>query len=397
LTAAELFGGAGGLALGVAQAGFKHLAVIEVDKNACKTLRENQTSGGCFTKDWPLYEGDVCKFDYRNLPNEIDLLCAGVPCQPFSLGGKGNADQDTRDMFREVFRAANELRPKAILIENVKGLLRNTFAEYLNYVRLAISAPSIVRRKDDTWQDHMAVLLKKASSAELRYDVQVHSVNAADYGVPQWRDRVLIVAFRTDLGVEWSLPRPTHSRDALIWAQWKSGEYWKRHKLARQRPGLMSSRMLARLKALKKLDEWVPDGLPWRTVRDAIGDLPRHTRGRLSNRIDNHVFIPGARLYEGHSGSLLDEPAKTLKAGSHGVPGGENALFLGGNKLRYFTVRECARLQTFPDQYILTGAWTTAMRQIGNAVPVDLARAIASSIRARLEKPAHKLHAAGKR
>jgi DNA (cytosine-5)-methyltransferase 1 len=115
------------------------------------------------------------------------------------------------------------------------------------------------------------------------------------------------------------------------------------------------------------------------TVRDAIGDLPDPEK-RLRNDIPNHKFNPGARSYPGHTGSPLDEAAKTLKAGDHGVPGGENMLARADGSVRYFTVREAARLQTFPDDYIFSGSWTETMRQLGNAVPVKLAEKVARSV-----------------
>jgi DNA (cytosine-5)-methyltransferase 1 len=117
----------------------------------------------------------------------------------------------------------------------------------------------------------------------------------------------------------------------------------------------------------------------WLTVRDAISDLPDPER-RPNSGVPNHVFNPGARSYAGHTGSPLDEPAKTLKAGDHGVPGGENMLLRPDGSIRYFTVREAARLQTFPDDYVFRGVWSEAMRQLGNAVPVRLAEVIARSV-----------------
>ena len=122
---------------------------------------------------------------------------------------------------------------------------------------------------------------------------------------------------------------------------------------------------------------------PWRTVRDALEGVPDPETGDCSGWL-NHEHNPGARSYVGHTGSPLDEPAKTLKAGDHGVPGGENMLLKPDGALRYFTVRESARLQTFPNDYILHGAWTEAMRQLGNAVPVLLAETVAKGIRQRL-------------
>jgi DNA (cytosine-5)-methyltransferase 1 len=117
----------------------------------------------------------------------------------------------------------------------------------------------------------------------------------------------------------------------------------------------------------------------WQTVRDAIADLPNPcVAGK--EEILNHRFQPGARVYPGHTGSPLDFPAKTLKAGDHGVPGGENMLALADGSVRYFTVRESARLQTFPDWFAFPCSWTESMRQIGNAVPVRLSETIAKSV-----------------
>jgi len=121
-----------------------------------------------------------------------------------------------------------------------------------------------------------------------------------------------------------------------------------------------------------------PMHLPWRTVRDALEGLPEpHEKG---SHLLNHRLQIGARAYPGHTGSPLDLPAKTLKAGDHGVPGGENMLVRPDGSIRYFTVRESARLQTFPDGYELHGSWSEAMRQLGNAVPMHLGRAVAASV-----------------
>jgi DNA (cytosine-5)-methyltransferase 1 len=134
-----------------------------------------------------------------------------------------------------------------------------------------------------------------------------------------------------------------------------------------------------------KLSNSEPDLLPWNTVRDALRGLPQIRRSGSCRYPKNHDLNPGARAYKGHCGSLLDEPAKTLKAGSHGVPGGENSLVTSSNRIRYFSIRECARFQTFPDDYSFVGSWIRMMRQLGNAVPVRLAELIARSIRMHLE------------
>ncbi len=371
------------MALGVTQAGFQHLALIEVERHACETIRANQTGGHSLAKAWPLHEVDVRDFDYGALRGEVDLLSAGVPCQPFSVAGKGRGHGDERDLFSEVARAARLLKPKAILIENVPGLLRPRFRPYFEYLRLALASPGFPRGKQESWRDHCECLRRHGQdkSTAPKYDVNFHMVNVADYGVPQWRERVIIVAFRSDLGVAWSLPAPTHSLDALLWAQYKTREYWRRHGLKRKKPGLMTKRCRSRLQRVREMETLKDKRLRWRTVRDAIADLPALRPGEESTDIDGHYLNPGARAYARHSGSLMDEPAKTLKAGSHGVPGGENTLALGSGKVRYFSVRECARFQTFPDDYVFTGPWSRAMRQVGNAVPVLLARRMAEAIR----------------
>jgi DNA (cytosine-5)-methyltransferase 1 len=202
--------------------------------------------------------------------------------------------------------------------------------------------------------------------------------------VPQKRQRVIIVGFRSDLKAEWSFPASTHTLDALLRDQWVTGDYWDRHEVPMKKrprlPGSLKPR-IERLKAEQLL--FVTDEKPWRTVRDAVAGLPDPEREECSNP-HNHRHNPGARSYVGHSGSPLDEPAKTLKAGDHGVPGGENTLLKPDGNPRYFTVREAARLQTFPDEYVFHGAWTEAMRQLGNAVPVLLAETVANGIRQRL-------------
>ena len=382
----ELFTGAGGLALGIEAAGFHHDTVIERNKYCCYTIQQNQSRGFKPLKGWRLYSGDVRGFDYSEITDDIDLLAGGPPCQPFSIGGKHRGPLDSRDMFPEVVRAMRELKPRAVLIENVRGLLRESFAKYFEYVTLQMRYPEILSKPDENWTDHLSRLERhytKGREKGLHYNIVFRPLNAANYGVPQKRERVIIVGFRSDLGVEWSFPNATHSLDALLRDQWVSGDYWERHKVPR-RKRLGADRYkerIERLRAEQTLFE--PEERPWRTVRDAIADLPDPEHGHCSGFF-NHDHNPGARSYTGHTGSPLDEPAKTLKAGDHGVPGGENTLLKPDGSLRYFTVRESARLQTFPDSYVFPGVWTEAMRQLGNAVPVALGEAIAQGIRHKL-------------
>jgi DNA (cytosine-5)-methyltransferase 1 len=377
----ELFAGAGGLAIGMAKAGFKHAAVIERDHDACETFRENQRHHLKSLEQWPLHEGDVKLFDYGVL-NDIVVVSGGPPCQPFSLGGKHRGYNDKRDMFPEAVRAVRELRPKAFIFENVKGLMRDTFADYFEYVLLQLSHPSLMRLNTETWKQHRSRLERHQTSQPeaAEYNVVFRLLNAANYGVPQRRERVFFVGFRSDIGVKWAFPEGDYSEDALLKTQWVTGEYWERHEVGRRNRPILNDRQKARIKRLKAEEESLfGEKIPWLTVRDALAGLPDPER---STRHDfpNHVHNPGARSYPGHTGSPLDEPAKTLKAGDHGVPGGENMLARVDGSVRYFTVREAARLQTFPDEYTFRGPWTEAMRQLGNAVPVRLAETVASSV-----------------
>jgi DNA (cytosine-5)-methyltransferase 1 len=388
MRAIELFAGAGGLAIGTSRAGFKHEAILEWNKDACDTIRENQLRGVGVVKDWPLFQGDVRDFDYGTIRRGIELVAGGPPCQPFSLGGKHQAHLDHRDMFPEAVRAVRELRPKAFMIENVKGLTRQAFASYFEYITLQLTYPEITRKAGENWGDHLSRLERHQTgrgSQSLSYRVVYRVLNAADYGVPQKRERVVIVGFREDLNKEWSFPAPTHTEDALFRSQWITGEYWEYHKIAkRKRPEMPAKLDLKHLRLRASKGEPLFDQR-WRTVRDAIGDLPDPEDASASKVIPNHRLNPGARVYPGHTGSLLDVPAKTLKAGGHGVPGGENMLVKPDGSVRYFTIRESARLQAFPDEYIFRGSWGEAMRQLGNAVPVTLGEVVANSIRENLQ------------
>jgi DNA (cytosine-5)-methyltransferase 1 len=368
--------------MGISAAGFSHDAVIEYDKDACDTIRENQKLGVEPVAHWPLHETDVTRFDYSIIPEGLDVLAGGPPCQPFSLGGKHRGHQDERNMFPEAVRAVRELKPRAFIFENVRGLTRQSFANYFQYIKLQLRHPTVTRKEGEDWLDHFARLEKHHTGGEyhdLHYKVVVELLNAANFGVPQRRERVFFVGFRSDTNIGWSFPKSTHSLEALLWHQWVSGEYWDIHKIATKTRPQPSLKLRAKIDSLRS--RLIPPPLkPWATVRDAIYDLPDPTDEEIARYVLNHKYIPGARTYPGHTGSPLDEPAKTLKAGDHGVPGGENMLALPSGEVRYFTVRESARLQTFPNNYCFPGSWTETMRQLGNAVPVRLGQVVAREV-----------------
>lgn len=383
----ELFSGAGGLALGLERAGWRHDALIERDEHACSTIHLNQSLGHPLATRWRLFPGDVRDVKFDEIAEKAAMVAGGPPCQPFSLGGKHRANKDRRDMFPEAVRAVRELRPHCFLFENVKGLLRQSFSAYFNYITLQLSYPLVSRRDGESWESHLSRLERLYTAGrdcELSYRVVYRLMNAADYGVPQHRHRVFIVGFRSDLGMEWSFPNPTHSIERLLWDQWIDGSYWDEHEISLKKRPPLTPRLRAKVQRLAfQSGLFPPSGQRYRTVRDALVGLPDPREKGQS--VPNHEFRDGARPYPGHTGSLLDEPAKTLKAGDHGVPGGENMMMLANGSCRYFTVRESARLQTFPDDYVFEGSWTEAMRQIGNAVPVHLATVVGASVLKQLE------------
>jgi DNA (cytosine-5)-methyltransferase 1 len=183
------------------------------------------------------------------------------------------------------------------------------------------------------------------------------------------------------LDVGWSFPTATHSQDQLQRAKFVTSNYYREHNLP-------LSQNVSDPPSAVNLEKLRSDCLPfesqrWQTVRDALKGLPDP---RETNGWANHHFQDGARSYPGHTGSPMDEPSKALKAGDHGVAGGENMIRFPDNTVRYFSLREAARIQTFPDEFEFTSSWTENMRQLGNAVPVLLSKTLASSILDRLQK-----------
>jgi DNA (cytosine-5)-methyltransferase 1 len=323
MTSIELFSGCGGLAKGLEIAGFQHCAFIEFNKWACESLRANFDPA-------LVHETDIRAFDFSALPS-VDLVAGGPPCQPFSLGGLAKAHNDHRDMFPQAIRAIRELRPRAFVFENVKGLLRKSFSDYFNYIVARLTFPDCVAHPEETWQSHESRLdnLVYSSWPGLKYRISFKLLNAADFGVPQIRERVFIVGIRSDVAGKWEWPNPLVT---------------------------VSER---------------------RTISDALKTLPPPTG---SHNLCDHIFIDGAKTYPGHTGSDINKPSKTIKAGAHGVPGGENIIRFEDGSVRYMTVHEAKLIQTFPPGYRICGTWGEAMRQIGNAVPVKLATLIGQQL-----------------
>ena len=419
-TSVELFAGGGGLAQAVELAGFRALLVNEHAPRACETLAANHYAllpAGAKPEPpadgeaCPLVAGDVQKVDFDRFEGKVDLLAGGPPCQPFSLGGIAKGDEDKRNMFPEMFRAIREIKPKAVICENVRGLLRPSFRDYFDYIKRELELPFLERVDGTDWKTHLAALEKAKTRGDVdpteRYEVVMTEVNAADYGVPQIRNRVILVAFRADLGVDVEAFRKSvqeppagdwYSEKALIRSM-MLGDYWARHGDAI--PPDVRARVEARLPKVLPED----DGRkPWRTLRDALQgiregerplpEIPLHEQDRKKEHggIAYHVGWPDARKYDGHTPNELDRPAKTVKAGVHGVPGGESVIELDQRApvpgkageweylYRYMTVRETARVMTFPDTWKLEGPRGEKMRQLGNAVPVMLGEFFANAV-----------------
>jgi DNA (cytosine-5)-methyltransferase 1 len=367
----EIFSGAGGLAKGLDLAGFDHAAFVEWNKDACSSLRLN------FSPD-KVYCGDITDYDFSKL-EQVDVVAGGPPCQPFSLGGKHQANLDQRDMFPYAIRSIEVLQPKLFIFENVKGLLRESFADYFSYILLRLGYPCLPAEPGIDWRDHLNELLAHGPCADkgTRYSISHRLVNAADYGVPQCRERVIIVGVREDIDQEWQFPKATHTEERLLYDQYVTGEYWDRHRVPKGERPQLSPSLAGRIEAIKRdYLLFAPEGKPWQTTRDVLGDVPHPSE---NHGIPDHIFRDGARSYPGHTGSCYDLPAKTIKAGGHGVPGGENMIRYPDGSIRYFTVFEAKRIQTFPDDYVITGAWGEALRQIGNAVPVKLAECLGNA------------------
>lgn len=355
LTFVELFAGGGGLLRGCADAGMRCLAAVEYDHLSCETLRMNaERSPGIYPSD--VVEADVRGMDWSRWRG-VDVLTGGPPCQPFSLGGRARASDDGRDMFPAMSATVAALMPKAFIVENVSGLLRPRFGDYHRYILERLSHPRMARADGEAWIDHLH-RLEHAGQGD--YAVSEALADAADYGVPQRRRRIIIIGVRRDLGIPAiTLPKPTHSGAALAAVQ-RSGEYWTRR-------GITNRGVLAPEKGSDGL-------LPWVTVRDALS-VPKADNDPMEGLIP----ATAGTQYHGHTGSDPDLPSKTIKAGVHGVPGGENMMMTDRGPMPY-SVRDAARIQTFPDDVMFSGSRSQAMRQVGNAVPVILARIAATAV-----------------
>ena len=326
-TSVELFAGGGGLALGLSLAGFSHVLLNEFDKSACNTLRMNHP-------EWDIIEGDVRNVDFTPLRDKVDFLSGGFPCQAFSYAGKQGGFDDTRGtLFFELARAVNEIRPKVFMGENVKGLTSHDHGRTFSTIKNTI--------------------------AELGYTlVEPRVLKAIMYQVPQKRERLILIAIRNDLAekVSYHWPSPYTRVLALRDALYKSIIY--------DTDVPQSEGVKYPLKKQKVL-EMVPQGGDWRNLPENVA----------KEYMGGSWFLGGGKTGMARRLSL-DEPSLTLTCS----PCQKQTERCHPLETRPLTVREYARIQTFPDSWLFAGTMSDKYKQIGNAVPVNLAWAVGRSL-----------------
>lgn len=321
----ELFAGAGGMALGFEMAGIESLMLNEIDKTACDTLKQNR-------KNWNVIQSDVKDLNFIPYKNKVDVVIGGFPCQAFSYAGKKLGFNDARGtLFFEFARAIKEIQPKVCVGENVRGLLSH--------------------ENGNTLRGMIDIL------DELGYRViEPKVLKAINYHVPQKRERLFLVAIRKDIKENYEYPKPSRKlytlKDAL-----KKGLLYKSD--VPDSPGQKYP------DKKKKILDLVPPGGYWR-------DLPLD--------LQKEYMLGSFHLSGGKTGMARriswDEPSLTLTC----APAQKQTERCHPEETRPFTVREYARIQTFPDDWQFAGSITQAYKQIGNAVPVNLAREVGFSI-----------------
>ena len=348
----ELFCGTGGLALGLQKAGFHHTALYEWDKDSCDNIRANIQAGYKGIESWNVHQADVRAVCYNGLSGKINMVSGGPPCQPFSMGGKAQAYNDKRDMFPEAVRAVREIMPEVFIFENVKGLLRKSFSLYFSYIILQLTYPSIQKPAGMTWEEHRELLEKHHTSSshdDCEYNVVFRLLNAADYGVPQLRHRVVIVGFRKDQNVnEFTYPTPTDTTKTFADIKEKntvSAKYY------------LSTQYVKTLVAHKERHAAKGNGFGYEIIPDngvanaiVVGGMGRERNLVIDNRLEDFT------------------PVTNIK--------GE----INRDGLRRMTPREWARLQGFPDNFIIGVADASAYKQFGNSVAVPAIQATAQEI-----------------
>lgn len=323
----ELFAGAGGLALGLEQAGFQSVLLNEKDKYACATLRKNRPQ-------WNVLEDDIQNVDFTSLKGQVDLLTGGFPCQAFSSAGKKLGFEDLRGtLVFEMARAIKEIQPKVFLAENVKGLVENDSGRTLD---------TIIRVIED-----------------LGYKILEKDIyKAIFYKVPQKRERLIIVGVRADLYEKMTFKKPSpYHRVLTVKDALKAGEVYK--------TDVPKSTGQSYTKRKAEIMSFVPEGGYWR-------DLPIDLQKEYMMK---SFFLGGGKTGMARRLSW-DEPSLTLVC----TPAQKQTERCHPSESRPLTTREYARIQTFPDDWSFEGSDGQIYKQIGNAVPVNLALSIGKAL-----------------
>ncbi|WP_342357573.1 DNA (cytosine-5-)-methyltransferase, partial [Vibrio aestuarianus] len=323
----ELFAGGGGLALGMEEAGLHSILLNELDKSACKTLKHNRP-------DWNVVEGDISNIDFTQIEETVDIVTGGFPCQAFSYAGNKLGFEDTRGtLFFEFSRAVKELNPSVFVAENVRGLLTHDDGRTLNTIKSII--------------DDLGYVL-----------VDPTVLKAIFYKVPQKRERLILVGIRKDFAdkVSYKWPSPYKKIMTLKDALFK-GELYESDV-----PSSMGQSYPPRK---KEIMEHVPPGGYWRNLSD---ELQREY-------MKASYFLGGGKTGMARRLSM-DEPSLTLTTS----PAQKQTERCHPTETRPLQTKEYARIQTFPDNWEFQGSMGAVYKQIGNAVPVNLAAAIGRSV-----------------
>lgn len=324
-TTIELFAGAGGLALGLEESGLTCELLNEIDKDACKTLRLNRPK-------WNIVESDIAKLNLSSYKNKVDVVTGGFPCQAFSYAGKKLGFEDARGtLFYEFARIIREVKPLIAIGENVRGLISHDNGKTLR---------------------GMISILE-----ELGYKViEPQIMKAIFHNVPQKRERLIIVAVRKDIKIDFKFPRPNKKiltlKDAL-----KKGILYKKD--------VPKSDGQKYPKEKAEIMRMIPPGGYWR-------DLPVPIQ---KTYMKQSFYLGGGKTGMARRMSW-DEPSLTLTCS----PAQKQTERCHPDETRPFTIREYARIQTFPDDWQFAGSLTSQYKQIGNAVPVNLGYALGQSV-----------------
>ncbi|WP_329217726.1 DNA cytosine methyltransferase [Streptomyces sp. NBC_01485] len=372
-TSIEICAGAGGQAIGLHQAGFGHLALVEIDQHAVDTLRLNIDDHEVWSwerENCDVLSADVKEFEpFRDLskgaellkPEDLDLLAGGVPCPPFSHAGKQLGKDDERDLFPRMLELVDTLRPRAVMIENVRGIMDPKFSDYRDYIKARLEGGTYRGENGELVTD------KGLDYTVCRWDV----LEASDFGVPQLRPRAILVAFRDDvikdLKYEW--PTPTHG-DPVSVAE--SLEPSMRERYGRYFNGAYSEL------AHEKFDQWL------QKARGRDAELKGKGGGIAPTLVGGSKKHGGADL----GPSRAKAAWKQLGVSGMGVANDiekcaeketeDRDLF--GSDGPMLTVRQAAIIQGFPDEWDFSGGKTAQYRQIGNAFPPPVAKAVGKSI-----------------